>query len=148
VEVKNKNIMEIDLLKHSKYDQTKLVESKAFLLKLVEKITDTYELEISRSYNRDHSTYISLFKEGRIPSVFLRVNGEADISFNVRYCPPFQKRDDEARLWKDKGKENYVVDVFNTDISITIRKITKDNFNDYLGDMVKLIELKGHTLRR
>jgi hypothetical protein len=114
VEVKNKNIMEIDLLKHSKYDQTKLVESKAFLLKLVEKITDTYELEISRSYNRDHSTYISLFKEGRIPSVFLRVNGEADISFNVRY----------------------------------IRKITKDNFNDYLGDMVKLIELKGHTLRR
>jgi hypothetical protein len=139
--------MEIDLLQHSKYNQEELVKNKEFLLRLVDKVTSTYEAEVNNHYNEKDITRISLKKRGRVANLFFLVDGSGEVSFTTRISPSISKMGRVAQFWRDKG-DNYSVTEFNSDISVSITGITRVNFNNYLGDIVRLIEINGFTLKR
>jgi len=138
------DVIEIDLLKHSKYDKEQLVKNKKFFLMFIDKITDTYEAIIDENYNCGNSSIINLKRKGRIASLFFKIDGKGMISFNTRIL-------DFRTNYKELlgAKDNYeVTNGSGNEYRITISGITKDNFNDYLGDIVHLIEKQGFDLSR
>ena len=138
------DLIEIDLLKHSSYDKEILIANKKFLNMLIDKITDTYEAIVDENYNCGDSTIINLKTKGRIATLFFKVNGKGMISFKTRVL---SFKTNYSELMGNKEKYN-VTNYSSNDYDITISNITKDNFNSYLGDIVRLIEVNGFNLRR
>ena len=137
-------VFEIDLLSHSKYDQEQLIKNKEFCVKFIDKITETYEAIIGDNYNCGDKSIINLKRKGKIPTLFFKINGKGIISFNTRILS-FKTNYSELM----GSKDNYDVKNWgSSEYNITIGGITSSNFNNYLGDIVHLIERQGFNLRR
>ena len=136
--------MEINLLKHSKYDVEKLRENKIFLVSLVDNITDTYEMEKPKVRHYKDITKISI-QRGQDPNVVsFEIDGSGEIKFNIRVL----SLNDKERFEAMASKENYKVRDFSHSYDVTIKGINKDNFNEFLGDIVFLIEEKSYYPKR